>query len=91
MNEKLEFMPRAVEYNAYDFINPDDPEDLNTKTFEIETNTRHQLGEIIYFRNEEDINGIFIVEEVSHELYKQRLSETVVNWKFIHHYALRKK
>ncbi len=78
---------RPDEYNIYRIRCIDDDK-LYHHEVEVETNTRHVVGEgiIIGF---EDIEYRCEILYIQNNLCKNRISETVVRWQFSHLYIIR--
>ncbi len=86
MSNELKIIPRAVEHDIYRIYCADN--DFCHRELEIETKT-------ILFRKDqivitfEDIEYSCDIIDVYHNLYKHRISETVVSWQYQHKYTLR--
>lgn len=87
MSNELNVMVRADEYNIYRIYCVNDDSNCH-RILEMETNTRHVKGEEVII-GYDDIEYRCEVRRTQHNLYRQRLSETVVRWKFSHLYILR--
>ena len=86
MSDELKVVPRPLEYDIYRIYCADS--DYCHRELEIETKTIRARDDdlVITF---EDIEYSCRVIDVYHNLYKHRLSESVVTWKYQHRYTLR--
>ncbi len=86
MSNELKVIPRALEYDVYRIYCADS--DYFHRELEIETKTQLTRDDHIVITFE-DIEYSCRVIDAYHNLYKHRLSETVVSWKYQHRYTLR--
>lgn len=87
MNNELSKVIRPDEYNVYRIRCIHD-ENIIHHELEVETNTKHIIGEEIII-GYEDIEYRCEILHIQNNLYKHRLSETVVRWQFSHLYILK--
>lgn len=86
MSVDVKLLPRTLEYDVYRIYCADS--DYCHRELEIETKTKLVENDHIVITFE-DIEYSCRIIDVYHNLYKDRISDTVVSWKYQHRYTLR--